>query len=76
MLKRSQCQRGGFSLSTGICGTGKDLDGTFGLIETAVKTAGVCTKLAHLPPVSAVTDGQMNLQESSFGVTAREIYSG
>ncbi len=58
----------------GIYGAGKDLDETFGLIETAEKAAEIYMKIAHLPRVNTITDGQMHLLEGRFGVKAREGY--
>ncbi|MBR0081164.1 MAG: rhamnulose-1-phosphate aldolase [Clostridia bacterium] len=58
----------------GIYGTGKDLDETFGLIETAEKAAEIYLKIAHLPLVNTITDEQMHLLEQRFGVKARPGY--
>ena len=58
----------------GIYGAGKDLDETFGLIETAEKAAEIYMKIAHLPLVNTITDAQMHLLEARFGVKAREGY--
>ena len=58
----------------GIYGAGKDLDETFGLIETAEKAAEIYMKIAHLPLVNTITDARMHLLEQRFGVQAREGY--
>ncbi len=58
----------------GIYGAGKDLDETFGLIETAEKAAEIYMKIAHLPLKNTITDEQMHLLEDRFGVRAREGY--
>ncbi len=58
----------------GIYGAGRDLDETFGLIETAEKAAEIYMKIAHLPRVNTITDEQMHLLEKRFGVKAREGY--
>ena len=58
----------------GIYGAGKDLDETFGLIETAEKAAEIYLKIAHLPILNTITDGQMHLLEQRFGVKARDGY--
>ena len=58
----------------GIYGAGKDLDETFGLIETAEKAAEIYMKIAHLPRVNTITDEQMHLLEGRFGVKARDGY--
>ena len=56
----------------GIYGAGRDLDETFGLIETAEKAAEIYLKIAHLPRVNTITDGQLRQLEERFGVKARE----
>lgn len=56
----------------GIYGAGRDLDETFGLIETAEKAAEIYMKIAHLPWLNTITDQQMHLIERQFGVKARE----
>ncbi len=58
----------------GIYGAGKDLDETFGLIETAEKAAEIYMKIAHLPLKNTITDGQMHQLEERFGVKARDGY--
>ena len=58
----------------GIYGAGKDLDETFGLIETAEKAAEIYMKIAHLPRINTITDEQMHLLEKRFGFQAREGY--
>ena len=58
----------------GIYGAGKDLDETFGLIETAEKAAEIYMKIAHLPLKQTITDEQMHQLEAHFGVKAREGY--
>ena len=58
----------------GIYGAGKDLDETFGLIETAEKAAGIYMKIAHLPIRQTITDEAMHQLEVRFGVKAREGY--
>ena len=58
----------------GIYGAGRDLDETFGLIETAEKAAEIYLKIAHLPIRQTITDEQMHLLEERFGVKAREGY--
>lgn len=47
----------------GIYGAGKDLDETFGLIETAEKAAEIYMKIAHLPLVNTITGDQMHRLE-------------
>ncbi len=58
----------------GIYGAGKDLDETFGLIETAEKAAEIYMAIAHLPLVNTITDDQMWLLTDRFGITPRENY--
>lgn len=58
----------------GIYGSGKDLDETFGLIETAEKAAEIYMKIAHLPLKQTITDEQMHQLEQHFQVKAREGY--
>ena len=58
----------------GIYGAGKDLDETFGLIETAEKAAEIYMKIAHLPRLNTITDDQLRQLEKRFGIKAREGY--
>ena len=58
----------------GIYGAGKDLDETFGLIETAEKAAEIWMKIAHLPIKQTITDEQMKLLAEHFAVTPRQGY--
>ena len=58
----------------GIYGAGRDLDETFGLIETAEKAAGIYMKIAHLPWKHTITDEDLHQLEARFGVSAREGY--
>ncbi len=58
----------------GIYGAGKDLDETFGLIETAEKAAEIYLKIAHLPLVNTISDDAMHQLEKRFGIKAREGY--
>lgn len=58
----------------GIYGAGKNLDETFGLIETAEKAAEIYMKIAHLPLKNTITDEQLHELERHFGVIAREGY--
>ena len=55
----------------GIYGAGRDLDETFGLIETAEKAAEIYMKIAHLPWKQTLTDGDLHRIEARFGVKAR-----
>lgn len=52
----------------GIYGAGRDLDETFGLIETAEKAAEIYMKIAHLPLRQTITDAQLHVLAEHFGV--------
>lgn len=56
----------------GIYGAGRDLDETFGLIETAEKAAEIYMKIAHLPLKTTITDNQLWLLADRFEVQPRE----
>ena len=58
----------------GIYGAGRDLDETFGLIETAEKAAEIYMKIAHLPRLNTITDENLHQLEAHFGVKARDGY--
>lgn len=60
----------------GIYGAGRDLDETFGLIETAEKAAEIYMKIAHLPQVNTITDAQLALLAEAFRAEPREGYLG
>ena len=55
----------------GIYGAGRDLDETFGLIETAEKAAEIYMKIAHLPRVNTLKDEEMQRLADFFRVTPR-----
>lgn len=56
----------------GVFGAGRDLDETFGLIETAEEAAEIYMKIAHLPILNTISDEQLHLLEKRFNVKARE----
>ena len=56
----------------GIYGAGRDLDETFGLIETAEKAAGVYLRIAHLPRKQTITDDALRQIAAHYGVSPRE----
>lgn len=56
----------------GIYGAGRDLDETFGLIETAEKAAEIYMKIAHLPRLNTITDSQLRQLADYFHVVPRE----
>ena len=56
----------------GVYGAGRDLDETFGLIETAEKAAEVYLKIAHLPWKQTLTDNALRQIAAHYGVKPRE----
>ena len=58
----------------GIYGAGKDLDETFGLVETVEKAAMIYMKIAHLPKVNTIQDSEMKELAEYFGVDYRKDY--
>lgn len=56
----------------GIYGTGKTMDETFGLIETAEKAAQIYMLTSHLPRVNTITDSQLRELAKLFKVEVRE----
>ncbi len=58
----------------GICGAGKTLDETFGLIETVEKAAQIYMLTAHLPRVNTIKDADMVRLAEFFGVDYRKDY--
>lgn len=53
----------------GIFGAGRDMDETFGLIETVEKAAEVYLKIAHLPILQKITDEELWTLADAFSVT-------
>ncbi len=60
----------------GIYCAGKDMDETFGLVETVEKAAELYLKVAHLPRVNTITDEELRALANLFGVTYREDFLG
>lgn len=58
----------------GIYGAGKDLEETFGLIETAEKAAEIYMKTAHLSRLNTIHDDQLKQLAEHFHVTVRDGY--
>ncbi len=58
----------------GIYGAGKDLDETFGLIETVEKAAQIYMLTAHLPRVNTIKDSEMVELAEFFGVNYRRDF--
>ena len=56
----------------GIYGAGKDLDETFGLIETAEKACEIYLKIAHLEIKNTITDENLKVIADAFGVSYKE----
>ena len=58
----------------GIYGVGKDLDETFGLIETVEKAAQIYMLTAHMPRLNTIRDEEMVQLAESFGVKYRKDF--
>ncbi|MCR5674210.1 MAG: rhamnulose-1-phosphate aldolase [Lachnospiraceae bacterium] len=58
----------------GIYSAGKDLDETFGLIETVEKAARIYMMTANLKIRQTLTDADLHQMEERFGIRAREGY--
>ncbi len=58
----------------GIYGAGKDMDETFGLIETVEKAAQIYMLTAHLPRINTIKDDEMRTLAEYFGVKYREDF--
>ena len=56
----------------GVYGAGRDLDETFGLIETVEKAAEIYLKIAHLPIRNTITDEALLQIARRYRVTPRE----
>lgn len=58
----------------GIYGAGKDLDETFGLIETVEKAAQIYMLTAHLPRINTIRDEELKTLAEAFGVDYRKDF--
>ena len=58
----------------GIYGAGKDIDETFGLIETVEKAAKQYMLTAHLPKVNTIKDEELKALAEHFGVDYRKDF--
>ena len=58
----------------GIYGAGKNLDETFGLIETVEKAAQIYMLTAHLPRINTIKDKEMKELAEFFGVKYRKDF--
>jgi len=55
----------------GIYGVGKDLDETFGLIETVEKGAELYMLYCHMPHLNTISDEELDATAKRFGLTYR-----
>ena len=58
----------------GIYGAGKDMDETFGLIETVEKAAELYMKIAHLPVINTITNQNLKDVANAFNIKYREDF--
>ena len=58
----------------GVYGAGKDMDETFGLIETVEKAAEIYMLTAHLPRINTIKDEDMVKLAEHFGVKYRKDF--
>ena len=58
----------------GVYGAGKDLDETFGLIETVEKAAQIYMLTAHLPRINTIRDDELRTLAEAFGVNYRKDF--
>ena len=58
----------------GIYGAGKDMDETFGLIETVEKAAQLYMLTAHMPHVNTILDPELKAVAEAFGLEYRKDF--
>lgn len=58
----------------GIYGAGKDMDETFGLIETVEKAAELYMLIAHLPHINTIHDDELKAVAEAFGLEYRKDF--
>lgn len=58
----------------GIYGAGKDIDETFGLIETVEKAAQLYMLTAHLPHRNTIRDNELKAVAEAFGLNYRKEF--
>jgi len=58
----------------GIYGAGKDMDETFGLIETVEKAAQLYMLTAHMPHVNTILDPELKAVAEAFGLDYRKDF--
>ena len=58
----------------GIYGAGKDMDETFGLIETVEKAAQIFMLTYQTPRINTIKDSELKLLAEAFGVKYRKDF--
>ena len=58
----------------GIYGAGRDMDETFGLIETVEKAAQLYMLIAHLPHKNTIRDEELKAVADAFGLEYRKDF--
>ena len=58
----------------GIYGAGRNMDETFGLIETVEKAAQIYMLTAHLPRIKTIKDADMKALAEAFGMNCRKDF--
>jgi len=58
----------------GIYGAGKDLDETFGLIETVEKAAQLYMLTAHMPHINTILDKELKDVAEAFNLDYRKDF--
>lgn len=58
----------------GIYGTGRDMDETFGLIETVEKAAQLYMLTAHMPHINTIHDVELKAVAEAFGLEYRKDF--
>lgn len=58
----------------GIQGAGRDMDETFGLIETVEKAAELYMLIAHLLNINAIRDEELKAVADAFGLQYRKDF--
>ena len=58
----------------GIYGAGRDMDETFGLIETVEKAAQLYMSIAHLPHINTIRDEELKAVADAFGLDYRKDF--
>ena len=58
----------------GIYGAGRDMDETFGLIETVEKAAELYMLIAHLPHINTIRDEELKDVADAFSLEYRKDF--